>query len=62
MEQGSRAWATWSGERLSRWPISSTDSLAIDAGNEGLTTVTTDQRGLPRVVGAEMDIGSFEIQ
>ncbi|NJL99967.1 MAG: hypothetical protein HC924_14730 [Synechococcaceae cyanobacterium SM2_3_2] len=37
-------------------------SPAIDAGNNGLPTVTTDQRGLPRVVGAEVDIGSFEVQ
>ena len=35
-------------------------SPAIDAG--GSTTLTADQRGLPRVVGAKVDIGAVEVQ
>jgi hypothetical protein len=35
-------------------------SPAIDAG--GATTLATDQRGLPRVVGAKVDIGAVETQ
>ena len=35
-------------------------SPAIDAG--GSTTLTVDQRGLPRVVGAKTDIGAVEVQ
>ncbi len=37
-------------------------SPAIDAGNNGLVPagVTTDQRGLPRVVNGFVDIGAFE--
>ncbi len=37
-------------------------SPAIDAGNNALilTDVTTDQRGLPRIVNGTVDIGAFE--
>ncbi len=37
-------------------------SPAIDAGNNALipSGVTTDQRGLPRIVGGTVDIGAFE--
>ena len=37
-------------------------SLAIDAGNNALIPgfVTTDQRGLPRIVNGTVDIGAFE--
>jgi hypothetical protein len=35
-------------------------SPAINAG--GITTLTVDQRGLPRVVGAAVDIGAVEVQ
>ena len=37
-------------------------SLAIDAGNNALipSIVTTDQRGLPRIVNTTVDIGAFE--
>jgi len=37
-------------------------SPAIDAGNNGLipSGVTTDQRGLPRIVNGTVDIGAFE--
>jgi hypothetical protein len=35
-------------------------SPALDAGNSRINTSATDQRGLPRVVGATIDIGAFE--
>jgi len=35
-----------------------TDSPAIDMG--GATTLTRDQRGLPRIVGGGLDIGAYE--
>ena len=37
-------------------------SPAIDAGNNALIPagVTTDQRGLPRIVNGRVDIGAFE--
>ena len=37
-------------------------SPAIDAGNNALIPagVTTDQRGLPRIVDGTVDIGAFE--
>lgn len=37
-------------------------SPAIDAGNSALVpiTLTTDQRGLPRIVHGTVDIGAFE--
>jgi hypothetical protein len=37
-------------------------SPAIDAGGNGFVTTSTDQRGLPRVFGANVDIGAFEFQ
>ncbi len=41
-----------------------TGSLAIDRGNNSVTTgalkLTTDQRGQPRLVGTAVDIGAFE--
>jgi len=39
-------------------------SPAIDAGNNGLIPpgITTDQRGLPRIVGKAIDIGATEFQ
>ncbi|MGF1574963.1 MAG: choice-of-anchor Q domain-containing protein, partial [Cyanophyceae cyanobacterium] len=41
-----------------------TGSQAIDAGfNLSIPrSVTTDQRGLPRIVNTTVDIGSFEVQ
>jgi CSLREA domain-containing protein len=41
-------------------------SAAIDAGDDVVTgpplTLTTDQRGLPRLSGAHVDIGAYEVQ
>lgn len=41
-------------------------SAAIDAGDDAVTgpplNLLTDQRGLPRQVGAHVDIGAFEVQ
>jgi len=41
-------------------------SPAIDAGDDAVTgpplNLTTDQRGLPRLAGQHVDIGSFEVQ
>lgn len=41
-------------------------SPAIDAGDDAVTgaplNLTTDQRGLPRLFGLHVDIGSFEVQ
>ncbi|APB32318.1 filamentous hemagglutinin family outer membrane protein [Gloeomargarita lithophora Alchichica-D10] len=41
-----------------------TGSPAINAGNNAITTVTTDQRGVgfPRISGGTVDIGAFEVQ
>lgn len=36
------------------------NSLAVEA--DGVTPLTTDQRGFPRVVNGTVDIGSFELQ
>jgi len=41
-------------------------SPAIDAGDDSLTgppdNLATDQRGLPRLSGAHVDIGAYEVQ
>lgn len=38
-------------------------SPAIDAGDDSITNIlSTDQRGLPRLAGAHMDIGAAELQ
>jgi hypothetical protein len=41
-------------------------SPAIDAGDDAVTgpplSLTTDQRGLPRLFGAHVDIGAYEAQ
>ena len=41
-------------------------SPAIDAGDDAVTgppdNLTTDQRGLPRLSGAHVDIGAYEVQ
>jgi hypothetical protein len=46
----------YGGPTLTMLPLSG--SPAIDAG--GATTLTFDQRGFTRVVGARVDIGSVE--
>lgn len=46
------------GETLTMLPLPG--SPAIDAG--GATALTVDQRGLPRVAGAAVDIGAVEVQ
>jgi predicted outer membrane repeat protein len=40
----------------------SANSPAIDAGNSGGITVTTDLGGNPRIVGAAVDMGAYEYQ
>jgi hypothetical protein len=37
-------------------------SPAINAGSNAWVTAATDERGLPRIVGASVDIGAFEVQ
>ena len=41
-------------------------SPAIDAGDDAVIgpphNLTTDQRGLPRLAGAHVDIGAYEVQ
>ncbi len=37
-------------------------SPAIDAGDDTLASLVTDQRGFPRDAGAHVDIGAFELQ
>ncbi|MDB9495479.1 DUF4347 domain-containing protein, partial [Spirulina major CS-329] len=37
-------------------------SPALDAGNNGLTTVTTDQLGNTRISNSRVDLGAFELQ
>jgi hypothetical protein len=40
-----------------------TSSAAIDAGDDTVTnSLATDQRGLPRLSGAHVDIGAYELQ
>ena len=43
-----------------------TASPAIDAGDDAVIgppdNLTTDQRGLPRLSGAHVDIGAYEVQ
>jgi uncharacterized repeat protein (TIGR01451 family) len=38
------------------------NSPAIDAGDNVVTTVTTDQRGVSRISNGKVDIGAFELQ
>ncbi|WP_072619495.1 CHAT domain-containing protein [Spirulina major] len=38
------------------------NSPALDAGNNDLTTVTTDQLGNPRISNSRVDLGAFELQ
>ncbi len=39
-----------------------TGSPALNAGSNPPSNLTTDQRGLPRVVGSAVDLGAFELQ
>jgi CSLREA domain-containing protein len=47
-------------------PACAAASPAIDAGDDSVTgppdNLTTDQRGLPRLSGAHVDIGAYEVQ
>ena len=58
-----RCWHRWAitAARPRPWPCLP-GSPAIDAGNNALIPagVTTDQRGLPRIVNGTVDIGAFE--
>ena len=46
-------------------PISNPASLVFDAGDDAILAspnITADQRGFPRISGAHVDIGAFEMQ
>ena len=51
------------GVRSITFDVANTPALSIDAGDDSLTAIlSTDQRGVPRLAGAHVDIGAFEVQ